>query len=552
MEKNCTRRGFLKSAGVLCAGTTLAAVTGCAPVQPQDKAASAQLGATDGTSPVWEVAPDPITEDQIKETAQADVIIVGAGIAGNVAAMAAAEAGLTAIVLQKLDRVANYGTGVASYDCKKQREMGAPDKYDVSELLSLYMSQGVNMPDRRFMEMWVRRSGADCDWLYDLLKEEMGEPQWSWDEPEPIMGMYDMISAMAALCEKAQAAGVDYRFNTPAVQLEREEGGRVTAVVAKNGDDEYLRFEAGKAVLLCAGDYGHNEEMRAHWMPHAEGFASPVEPAWNTGDGDLMGLWVGAAMDKAPHASNIHYDCVDYTLDQVWGSGKPGLRVNQNGERFSNEDVVYGLIPIQDAAQPGCMHYDIFDNTYEQIHTQMGTGLYNDAPPAETFYPTFLEYLDEEGVDHSGISDFQAMLEAHVRLGTMLRADSLDELAQMADMPADALKATVERYNELAALGVDEDFGKDGSLLFPIKEPPFYAVARRAFSLSCLQGLTINLDSQVLDAEGEVIPGLYACGNNSGGNWIAGPVQPMCIPGVPTARAIITARVAIEAVAAGK
>lgn len=551
MAKEYTRRGFLLGASTLCAGAAVAAA-GCAPAEPQTTAESTALGSTGEPKPSWEQAPEAIAEDQIVETTESDVVIVGAGIAGNIAAMAAAEAGLSAVVLQKLDRVANYGTGVASYDCRKQKEMGAPDKYDVSELLSLYMSQGVNMPDRRFMEMWVRRSGSDCDWLYDLLQDEMGEPEWTWDEPEPIMGMYDMITAMEFLAEKAQAAGVSYHFSTPAVQLEREDNGPVTAVIAQAENGEFLRFRAQKAVLLCAGDYGHNDEMRAHWMPHAEGFASPVEPAWNTGEAELMGMWVGAAMDKAPHASNIHYDCVDYALSQVWGSGKPGLRVNQNGERFSNEDVVYGLIPIQDAAQPGCMHYDIFDNTYEQTHSQMGTGLYNDAPPAETFYPTYLAYLDEQGIDHSGMSDFQAMLEAHVQLGTMLRANSLEELASAAGIPADALKDSVDRYNELAAKGVDEDFGKNGELLFPIQEPPFYAVPRRAFSLSCLQGLTINLDSQVLDTEGQVIPGLYACGNNSGGNWIAGPVQPMCIPGVPTARAIITARVAIEAIVSGR
>lgn len=551
MKQAYSRRSFLKGTGILCAGATAAAMAGCSP-QPQSPGSQETNGATSQDLPIWERVPEAIPDDKIVETTSADVIIVGAGIAGNVAAMAAAQAGLSAIVLQKIERVMNYGTGVASYDCRKQKEMGAPDKYDVGELLSQFMSQGVNMPNRSFMEMWVKRSGADCDWLYDLLEEEMGQPEWTWDEPEPIMGMYDMITAMGVLAEKAQAAGVEYRFNTPAVQLVREDGGRVKAVIAQNEKKEYLKFEAEKAVIMCAGDYGHNDEMRAHWMPHAEGFVSPVEPAVNTGDGELMGMWIGAAMDKAPHASNIHYDCIDYNLTQVWGSGIPGLRVNQNGERFSNEDVVYGLIPMQDTAQPGCMHYDIFDATFEQTHNRMGSGLYNDAPAAETFYPTYLAYLDEKGIDHSNMSDFQAMLEAHVRLGTMIRADSLEGLAKAANIPATALKATVERYNELASLGKDEDFGKNGSYLFPIKEAPFYAVPRHAFSLSCLQGLTINLDSQVLDAEGAVIPSLYACGNNSGGNWIAGPVQPMCIPGVPTARAIITARVAIEAIVAGK
>ena len=543
-----TRRNFLKGAGLLGAGATAGALAACSP-QNNDLASTSTESPA---KPIWEQIPEPIAEDAIAETATADVIIVGAGIAGNVAAYAAAEAGLSAIVLQKLDRVANYGTGVASYDCREQKEKGACDKYDVSELLSLFMSQGCNMPNRTFMEMWVRRSGSDCDWLYDILEKEMGRPEWTWEEPEPIMGMYDMINAMVILAEKAQELGVEYRFSTPAVQLEREEGGRVAAVIAQNEAGDYLRFCADKAVLLCAGDYGHNDEMRAHWMPQAEGFQSPVEPAWNTGESDLMGMWIGAAMDAAPHASNIHYDCIDYNLTQVWGSGIPGLRVNANGERFSNEDVVYGLIPMQDASQPNSMHFDIFDATFEETHDKMGTGLYNDAPSAETFYPTYLGYLDDQGFDHSNMSDFQAMLEAHVQLGTMIRADSLEELAEAAGIPADALTATVARYNELAAKGKDDDFGKKGELLYPISVAPFYAVPRHAFSLSCLQGLSINTDSQVLDTEGNTIPGLYACGNNSGGRWIAGPVQPMCIPGVPTARAIITARVAIEHIVGAK
>lgn len=550
MEKKFTRRSFIQGAGVGTAMLAGAGLFGCA--APSSSAESSKKAATENDTASWDKAPDAISPDQIKETVTAEVVIVGAGLAGCCAAMSAAQAGLKTVVLQKLDRVFNYATGIASYDSKLQKEHGAPDKYDVDELLSLYMSQATNIPDRRFIELWKERSGQDADWLYDLMADtELDAPTWGWEEPEPIMGMFDCIKAMPLLAEKAQELGVEFRFSTPAVQLERD-GERVSAVFAQNEQGEYLKFEASKAVILCAGDYGNNPDMRAEFLPHAEGFQSAVTPAANTGDGDLMAVWVGGAMDKKPHCTNIHYDLIDFSTAQVFGSGIPWLRVNKLGERFSNEDVVYGLIPMQDAAQPESMHIDIFDANYEKYKPLMGTGLYRSDPPVEAFAPTWRTYLDDKGIDHSAMSDYEAIVKAHVEIGTMVEADTIEDLAQKADIPVDTLVKTVARYNELAELHKDKDFGKPGDYLFPIAEGPFYAVPRKAFSLSCLSGLAINLDAQVLDEEGVAIPGLYACGNNSGGGWFAGLVQPMSIPGVPSARAIITARVAVEAIAAEK
>lgn len=548
-DQRLTRRSFLQVAGVGALAVTGAGLSGCATASPADKPAQATEAGE--SAPIWEQIPEPIPVDDIRETVSAEVVIMGAGLAGCCAAMSAAEAGLKTVVLQKLDRVFNYATGIASYDCREQVAAGAPDKYDIDELLSLYMSQATNLPDRRFIELWRERSGKDADWLYDLMADtELDAPSWSWEEPEPIMGMFDCIAAMPLLAEKAQKLGVEFYFSTPAVQLERD-SDRVTAVIAQNDAGDYLKFDASKAVILCAGDYGNNPEMRAEFMPHAEGFLSAVTPAVNTGDGELMAMWVGAAMDKKPHCTNIHYDLIDFSTSQVFGSGIPWLRVNKNGERFSNEDVVYGLIPLQDAAQPDCMHIDIFDSDYERYKPLMGTGLYRSDPPVEAFAPTYRSYLDEKDIDHAGMSDYEAIIKAHLELGTMFEADSIEELADKVGVDASALKASVARYNELVKKGKDEDFGKPTEYLFPIENAPFYAVPRQAFSLSCLSGLSINLDAQVLDKEGNVIPGLYACGNNSGGNWFAGLVQPMCIPGVPSSRAIITARVAVESIVSG-
>lgn len=544
-----TRRGFLAGLGVASAAAVGGGMLGCSsPGQANGGSAGSAKGTTE--APVWERVPDPIADDQIAETIEAEVVIVGAGIAGCCAAMAAAEAGLDAVVLQKHSEVFNYATCVATYATKEQVAQGAPDKYDVDELISDYMKNSTNLPDRRFIELWRDRSGSDFDWLCGhFTAEEIDPPAWDWTEPQPIMGMFDMISAMPILARKAEDLGVRFRYSTPAVQLVREEGGRVTAVVAQNEDGDYVKAVASKGVVLCAGDYGNNPEMRAEFLPHAEGYSSAVEPPLNTGDGELIALWVGAAMDRKPHCTNIHYDLIDGTLQQVFGAGIPWLKVNKDGERFNNEDVQYGYVPMQDAAQPDCMHFDIFDGNYETYQPQMGEGLYRSFPSPEATAPPFLEYLAEQGVDTAGMSDYDAILEAYVHLGSMYRGDTIEDVAEQAGISADALRVTVDRYNELAAKGSDEDYGKPGSYLFPIDTPPYYAVPRRAFSLSCLSGISINLNAQVLDTEGEVIPGLYACGNNSGGRWFAGLVQPMSIPGVPSSRAIITARLAIEDIA---
>jgi len=543
-ENRLTRRQFLTGAGVASLAVAGTGLVGCSAVTASNTTSKTQ------SVPVWEQIPNAIPAGNIKKTVSAEVVIVGAGIAGCCAAMSAAQAGLHTVVVQKGGAVFNYATGVASYDTKQQKAAGAPDKYDVEQLISGFMANATNIPDRQFIELWRKRSGSDMDWLYDLmLGTEIDPPTWDWTEDEPIMGMFNMIAAMPVLAKMAQEKGVEFYYNTPAVQLERKNAGRVTAVIAKNENGDYQKFEASKAVVLCAGDYGNNPEMRAEFMPHAEGFQSAVYPAYNTGDGELMAMWVGAAMDKKPHCTNIHYDLIDGTLKQIYGAGIPWLRVNKNGERFSNEDVIYGLIPLQDASQPGCVHIDIFDADYETYQPLMGDGLYRSYPTAEDTAPVFLKYLDNQGIDHSTISDYTAMLEAYVKLGTMFKADTIEGLAKQINVPGDALKMTVDRYNKLVDAGKDKDYGKSPDYLYPIKKAPFYGVPRQAYSLSCLSGLAINYDCQVLDTDGNVISGLYACGNNSGGRWFAGLVQPMNIPGVPSSRAVITARVAIENIA---
>jgi fumarate reductase flavoprotein subunit len=134
------------------------------------------------------------------------------------------------------------------------------------------------------------------------------------------------------------------------------------------------------------------------------------------------------------------------------------------------------------------------------------------------------------------------LVQGAINRGLILQANTLEELAQRMGVPSRAFLATVERYNELARMGKDLDFGKHPSRLTTIEKPPFYAAKTGAALLATLSGLKVNTRLQVLDTEGNVIPGLYAAGNASGGFFAND--YPITMPGLSHGRALTFGRLA--------
>jgi hypothetical protein len=134
----------------------------------------------------------------------------------------------------------------------------------------------------------------------------------------------------------------------------------------------------------------------------------------------------------------------------------------------------------------------------------------------ESDYQTSVDYYKQALVDNEGSVYF--------------KGDTIEELAGKIGVPADTLQATVDRYNELCAKGVDEDFCKNPRFLYPIDEPPYYAAKVGAVLLEVVGGAKINTDFQCLDDQGEPIEGLYAIGNASGGGTYAVD-YPINVPG---------------------
>ena len=119
--------------------------------------------------------------------------------------------------------------------------------------------------------------------------------------------------------------------------------------------------------------------------------------------------------------------------------------------------------------------------------------------------------------DNTPLPETFDVLDKAIEMGFVFKADTIEDLAGQIGIDPAALAETVEQYNGFSLAGVDEEFGKDASLLEKIGEGPYYAVKMASYSYNTVSGLDINVDFQVLDAHGEVMDGLYAVGSDSAG-----------------------------------
>jgi fumarate reductase flavoprotein subunit len=467
----------------------------------------------------FEIPPDPIPSGNIREYITAEVVVVGAGIAGLSAALSAAETGAKTVLLEKMATVQARGHDNAFIGSRIQKKLGI--KIDKEEIIRNLMKYGANKPNQRLIRMWAEGSGKTADWLLDMTEAASIEvfinhypPPPAFDNAVEYYPQYPVThhcrdERLIARCllDNFLKKGVAVYFKTRAKQLARKNGGRITGVIAQNQAGEYLQFNASKAVILCTGDYGNNAAMMAKYCPQTAYLAPMIRTS--TGDGHLMAMWTGAVMEPMPHTPMIHGPAGPLLTSAF-------LQVNSLGERFQNEDV-----PIQSNVngverQPGRLTWQVFDSKYPEQLPYLGIGLGK-------------IILATDKVK-------QKVVEAAIT------ADSIEELAVKLKLPVGKFTSTIQRYNELAYANKDLDFGKRADRLFPIDTPPYYAGNSGYSLLTVLGGLNINQDLQPLDKNWEAIPGLYLAGNTMG-NRFAGDYPTMC-PGLSHGMAIHFGRIA--------
>jgi hypothetical protein len=204
-------------------------------------------------------------------------------------------------------------------------------------------------------------------------------------------------------------------------------------------------------------------------------------------------------------------------------SSQPWLKVNALGERFTNESCLYDMIIHAATYQPGNVYYDIWDSdwtTQVDSFTTAGCSTMSKRRggwSVDVYYTDTATDEEIEEYNESSKEQTQAQMDQHVENGLIVKADTIEELAEGLVLPVDTLVATVERYNELAETGVDEDFGKEPQRFLPLVKPPYYGCKMGSWVLCTLDGMKQSTKGEVLGTDGLPIPGLYVGGVDGGG-----------------------------------
>ncbi|TDZ86324.1 3-oxosteroid 1-dehydrogenase [Mycobacteroides salmoniphilum] len=346
---------------------------------------------------------------------------------------------------------------------------------------------------------------------------------WAQGTGKKLVGMGRALSA--ALRIGLRDAGVPVKLNTALTDLYIENGTVKGVYVRDTGASEASEptvIKARKGVILASGGFEHNEQMRVKYQ------RAPITADWtvgakaNTGDGILAAEKLGAALE--------------FMEDSWWGPtvplvGRPwfalsernspgSIIVNASGKRFMNESLPY----------------------VEATHRMYG-GKYGQGPGPGENLPAWLLFDQEYRNRYifAGLQPGQKIPSKWIESGVIVKADTIEELAGLTNLPVDALVQTVERFNGFARSGTDEDFGRGNSAydryygdptnkpnpnLGELKKGPFYAAKMVPGDLGTKGGVRTDVQGRVLRDDNSVIEGLYAAGNVSTpvmGHTYAGP-----------------------------
>lgn len=514
--------------------------------------------------------------ENIKEIEEADIIVVGGGLAGVAAVRQAAQMGQKVILFEKCRCIQARSGDFAVMDSRAAKRWGR-DKLDKAAITNDLMHDMAYKASHNILRRWAEEAGEAFDWYMDgmdgveildrtdqvptkgvkcyIQPRRLPLPEGFDNEKENFKCHQvtawvrpSHIPLCVANFERAKATGnvIPY-FNTRVKKLLRQPSGRVEGVVAQTMQGTFLKAYAGKGVILATGDYMSDEEMLKRFLP---GMVDTPKQ-WtsylmnkelsNTGDGHKMALWAGAKLQDSPHAPMAHH------MGSVFGVSD-FLLLNTQGKRFVNEDA------------PGQQLGSQIENLADKTAWQIVDGGWREYIPKE--YPSHgnVCFVTEDETLESGdvydklcfIDNYIApkYIEQAVKEGKLVKADTLEELVDKIGLPKKEALASVERYNRMCSQGKDTDYGKKQERLFAVEKAPFYAAKfTSAIMIAALGGIQSDEDAHCYDTEGKIIPGLYAAGNVQG-NRVAVD-YPLTVPGLSHSMALVYGRIAARNLAEG-
>jgi fumarate reductase flavoprotein subunit len=463
-------------------------------------------------------------------TLDADVVIVGAGGAGMVAAVTAADAGKKVVILESqpavggnsvkatggmnaaktefqdkntfdeaagvektLKAAENYADNAAitalaakvkeQWDAYQAKPEGYFDSVELFALDTMIGGKGLNNPE--LVNTLVGNSEAAIAWLSTIgidlnnVAAFGGASVKRIHRPVNAEGKVVSVGAYTVpLLEEAVKAreNITLMLNTTAVKILKDESGKACGVVAAGKSGNAVVVNA-KAVVLTTGGFGANLEMVVEYKPELAGFMT-TNAAGIQGQGIKMASELGAAtvdMEQIQIHPTVQADTASLITEGLRGDG--AILVNAEGKRFIDEVGTRDVVSAAEIAQPGSFSWLI---------------------------------VDQKMVDASSV------IQGYINRGLMLSGETYEDLAKALEIPAEAFAETMKTWNGYVAEKNDPEFGRT-SFASPLDTAPFYAVKVTAGIHHTMGGLCIDSNTQVLNTEGAVIPGLFAAGEVTGG-----------------------------------
>ncbi len=481
----------------------------------------------------WATEPAPIEKDKIEAEYTADILVIGAGIAGMSCALSAAQQGADVICLEKFGKYTARGFNIGVCNSSYMKERGFEN--DVDTVAREWIKRCMNRCDEQIVRLFLERSGEAMDWLIEMLtrpeygvRPELQGCLYKGETYYEIMGshlFYDgpvsregkfggLNDVMEPMYREALKEGVRFLFGCPMEQLIKE-NGRVVGAIARNKEGKYISVRARKGVVLATGGIGGNDDMCEDLCPVANKVAAKIcgPKGCDMGDGHRAALWAGAALEDGPFPTILHPQANRH-------SNFCFLFVRPDGKRFMNEDSYLQARSLGVIKEGLKYAWAIMDSAWrEKVPETLkyGGGIYwgHDFP---------LGRRDEFQLEHE-----EERMEWGLRTGCTVMADTPEELAEKMGVDVDGFVETLRNYNEMCLNGRDTQFGKRPELLIPLDKPPYIARKYGPALLSVVGGVRVNTSMAVLGDDGRAIPGLYAIGNTAGGRY--GVDYPMLIPG---------------------
>ena len=482
------------------------------------------------------VNPDDYLREYVEETQEdqeiaADVVIVGAGGAGMTAAITAADAGMNVVLLESQPAVGGNsvkstgGMNAAKTADQDENEFGEaagvektlaaaaeswadnetitalaatvqaqwdayqanPEGYfDSTELFALdTMIGGKGINDPELVNTLVNNTADAIEWLrtqnIDLTDVASfgGASVKRIHRPLNAEGKVASVGAYTVpLLEEAVNAreNITLLTDTTAFEILVDQNGEACGVAATGKTGNAVSVKAN-AVVLTTGGFGANLDMVVQYKPELEGFMT-TNASGVLGQGIAMAQALGAAtvdMEQIQIHPTVQADTASLITEGLRGDG--AVLINANGERFIDEVGTRDVVSAAEIAQPGSFSWLI---------------------------------VDQKMVDASSV------IQGYINRGLMFSGDTYEALAAELDIPADAFAATMETWNGYVAEKSDPDFNRT-SFAQPLDTAPFYAVKVTAGIHHTMGGLKIDTETHVINTDGEVIPGLFAAGEVTGG-----------------------------------